>query len=264
MSQPLYFLPNCTRAQLVTGTGLTRSLLAARGLADVFADVSAPSVDCAVCELGGRGPGDLAGTILCYQTPDGEIPGRVGFYRAEQTWTPVGDGSLLWIGTNPAAPPTAADMRRPRQFTGYKLTLADTHEWLVPVIRRIDGSTELGTDLIWDAAGRLIEPIKDRYRAYWEHSAEVLAWFTAEDGFNGAAFNKARALELAVEAVGLNYRYGRAEQNALRAIDGLNYLSVLMATIDWPKAAAIAEAEKKSDEPPEPPPPNSTPGQPAD
>lgn len=246
MAQPLYFLPGIYRAQLCPGERLARSLLAARGLGEIFDDVGQGGrQDFATCELAGRGPGDKSGTVLCYQTPSGAVPRRVGYYPAEQAWHQVDDG--LWIGLDTDDAPRPEEMARRKQFSGYRPELGDGQEWLVPIIRRPDGSTELPTDMFWDAAGAVQEPIKERYRAYWDETAEVADWFFVEGASD--QFDKARAFSLAVRAIGLNYRFGRAEQNLLRVVDAGTYLTVLGCTVDIIKANAVQEAQKKSSEP---------------
>lgn len=260
--QPLYFLPGLTKDQLAPQERLDRSVLRARGLADVFADCDYR--DCLLNEPSSLGPGDKSGLYLTYQVPvTCELPRRTGYYPDEQEWHPVGDGSLLWIGIDKSSPPTAADMVRKRIYHGYYFTLADDQQWAVPVIRRPDGSTELPCDMVFDAAGNVVEPIKRAYVSYWEESADVAEWFFTSQGFDQQHFSKARALRLAIRALGLNYRYGVNEQNVVRAIDTLNWVSVLGATVDLPKMIELTE-QKKSAVATVAEPSNTLPGPPVD
>lgn len=239
MSQPLYFLPhvNWTREQNIS---ITRSIIREAGLADIFSDVREGSVGFNV--LSGRGPGDLSGTIVFY-TDDREPPHRMGYYPAEQVWTPAGDGGKLWIGLDTDRKPTPAEIRRRLLHPGYQLELADGQTYSIPVVRRPDGSTNLPTDFVFDAAGKLQEPIKDTYRAYWDASAEVCQWFYNEDA---PKFDKAKAISLAIDVLKLNYRYGVLEQNALRLIDATNWMSVLAFSVDLPRVQAERDAQKKT------------------
>lgn len=244
MAQPLYFLPGLRKAA-VDSVPLMRGVLKERGLTDVFADVAHEHI--CVNELTGRGPGDKSGCVICYQTPSGSIPRRLGWYPKEQSWTPVGDGSLLWIGLDTAEPPGPDDLARRTAYGGYWIELADGNEWLVPLIRRPDGTTRLPCDLIWDASGCCVQPIKPRYQAFWESTAEVHTWFVIDE--DGRAIINAhdieRALGLAVSALSINYRIGRNEQNIVRMIDAENYRIVLGATIDLPKTQDVIQAQKK-------------------
>jgi hypothetical protein len=221
---------------------MTRQILKMRGLAEVFSDVSHDQILSA--PLAGRGPNDLSGSVIAYQTVKGEPPRRIGYYPSEQKWTPIGDGSLCWIGIDTDSPPTPDDLRRRKEHAGYPIELGDGKEYMIPVIRRPDGSTGLPTDMYLDAAGNLCEPIKSAYEAYWEASAEVCKWFMGRMSL--ADLDHIKALKLAVEALGINYRYSMQEQNVLRLIDKENYLSVLSFSIDLPRVYAESEAQKKT------------------
>ncbi len=241
MAQPLYFLPDL-RESAAKDVALRKQILKERGLLEVFADV--PMVEQPLAELTGRGPGDKSGCMLYYQTPSGDIPRRAGYYPSEQSWTPVGDGSLLWIGVDTAEPPKPEEMARKKRHNGYWVELGDGNKWLVPVIRRPDDSTELPADMVWDSAGRLIKPIKAAYQAYWNETAEVAAYF-----FEDAELSEGRALELAIRALSLNYRYDRTAHNILRAVDTATWPLVIGCTVDLPKSDALADAQKKMNAP---------------
>lgn len=220
----MYFLPDL-RSAAAEGVALRRQVLTERGLAEVFADV--PYAEQPLQELPGRGPADKPGCLLCYQTTASQIPRRWGYYPREQTWTAVGDGSLLWIGVDTAEPPKPEEMARKKQYDGYSVLLGDGNRWNVPIIRAPDDSTSLPRDMVWDATGRLIEPIKPLYQAYWNETAETCRWV-----FDGEQPDYGRALELAVRALSINYRFGRSEQNVLRIIDSETLSGVLVATVD--------------------------------
>ena len=224
VAQPVYFLPHL-RESAAKDVALRKQVLKERGLFEIFADV--PMVEQPIAELTGRGPDGLPGCIIGYQTAAGDIPRRLGYYPKEQTWTPVGDGSLLWIGVDTAEPPKPEEMARKKQYDGYAVLLADGNRWNVPIIRAPDDSTALPRDMIWDATGRLIEPIKPLYQAYWDETAETAGWV-----FDGKEPDYARALELAIRALSINYRYDRNLHNVLRAIDSETLTGVLVATVD--------------------------------
>lgn len=239
MAQPLYFLPNLRKEQFAS-IPQARAILKERGLTDVFADV--PHEEITINELTGRGPGELSGVIITYQRPDGQIPRRIGFTPDEQAWTPVADGSQLWLGIDTAEQPTEADLRRKRQYGGYRIELGDGGQWLTPIIRRPDDSTELPTDMIWDATGKLVEPIKPAYLRFWEEQKEVLSWHAA----GWESLPRERALALCVQALSLNYRFGRNEQNLLRIIDATNCAAILYSTVGGPDADDMEQKKTKS------------------
>src|SRR5688500_13728329 len=111
MSQPLFFLPNLRKEQCESVAQM-RAILAERGLTEIFADVGHEEIT--VCELTGRGPEDKSGCILCYQRPDRQVPRRIGYYAAEQSWERVDDG--LYLGVDTAEPPKADDLARKTQY----------------------------------------------------------------------------------------------------------------------------------------------------
>lgn len=242
MAQPIYFLPHL-RESAAKDVSLRKQVLKERGLAEIFADV--PMVEQPLQELTGRGPGGLPGCLICYQTPKGDVPRRWCYMPKEQTWTPVGDGSLLWIGVDSAEPPTPEEMARKKQYDGYSVLLGDGNRWSVPVVRAPDDTTSLPRDMVWDATGRLIEPIKPLYESYWNESKETAAWVF--DGVKPDDYG--RALELAVRALSINYRFGRNEQNILRVIDSETLAGLLIATVDGMQKKSLT---------------STTPGQPGD
>jgi hypothetical protein len=224
VAQPLFFLPDL-REEAAKDVGLRRQVLKERGLSEVFADV--PMVEQPLWELPGRGPENRPGCLMYFQTPTGGIPRRAEYRPSEQSWTPVGDGSLLWIGVDTAELPKPEELARKRQYDGYSVTLADGNQWNVPIIRAPDGQTSLPRDLIWDATGRLIEPIKPLYQAYWDETAETAKWV-----FDGVQPDYERALQLAIRALAINYRYDRNLHNVLRVIDSETLTGVLVSTVD--------------------------------
>ena len=240
MSQPLYFLPGVTwtRGQSLA---VTRSILREAGLAEIFSDVSEDHVGWA--QIAGLGPDNTSGTVVYYV--DGrEPPNRCGYYPAQQNWTKAGG---IWIGTDKDCKPTPEGLRRRRVHPGWPVELGDGQTYTVPVVRRPDESTNLPTDLIFDAARKLAQPIKPDYVSYWEAAAEVVRWLPAMVTGNGLeAVDQVKALRLAIQALGLNYRYGLQEHNALRLIDGTNLWTVLAMSVDAPRVLAEQEAQKKT------------------
>lgn len=241
MSQPLYFLPGVYRQQLVSGGELSRAILNERGIGDTFADVRAGEFY--ACDVEG-GPGGKSGLMLAYQTPKGQIPQHTKYVARLQEWSESYDGKV-WIGVEIANPPAADDLVRRSTYRGYELDIGK-RRFEVPIIRRVDDSSELPRDMFFDAKGNLVEPIKAAYRKYWDDSSEVSDWFFAGTWSDK---NKSKALLLAVQALSLNYRYTLLEHNALRFVDAESFMSVLMATVDVPHAKALEEAEKKTESP---------------
>lgn len=238
MNQPQYFLPRVSWSR-DQNLSVTRSIIREAGLADIFSDVR--DVDIAFSSVHGRGPGDASGTIICYV--DGrDAPRRFGYHPDDQEWSPVGDGSQLWIGLDKDHGPGPDALRRRQQADGYDLEI-NGEQWLIPVVRRPDDSTCLPTDLITDAAGKLQEPVKSAYRRYWDESAKVCNWFFGE---RRELPSKQEAFEQAKLVLSINYRFGTNEQNALRVIDSDNFMTILAYSIDVPRVQLMQEAQKKT------------------
>lgn len=262
MSAPIYFLPRVTRQHVADfWPDVSRD----HGLQEVLSDVT-PGEDAPVAELARKpGPGGEHGCLITALPAKSRKPPRLwGYYPDRQEWTRVREN--LWVGVDPADRPGPEDLSRARQFGGYQLELADGHRWRVPTIRDPEGGSSLPRDLFW-AEGAFVERIKDAYGRYWEDSAEVCGWV-----YDGQPLRKQdlpRAMELAIAAVGLNYRYDARLHNVLRLIDSTNVLSVLGLSVDTPTylhvIAARAEAQKKTKESSSTESPaGSSPGSPAD
>lgn len=243
MSQPIYFLPGVSAAAVRNPhtEKLDRTILKAHGLDGIFSDVG---FDDSGCQDIHAGPDDKSGALLYYQTPDGKLPQLLGYYPDKQTWTQCG---TFWIGYETDNPPKEPDLRRRRQCLGYKLIDDLGQQWEIPIVRRPDDSTELPCSMHYDA-GKIVEPVKEAYRKHWELTAEVVLWFFNDSGtFGGETFSKARAFALAIETLGINYRFGQAEQRLADVPDSLNIGTVLGFSVDYPRYAAISRAEKKSE-----------------
>lgn len=242
MAQPIYFLPHLRKAA-ADSAPLRKSVLKERGLADIFSDL--PLEQQPIAELPGRGPGGLPGCLLCYQTPAGDVPRRWGYYPAEQSWTPVGDGSLLWIGLDSAEPVKPEEIARPRPVRGYSLELAG-QTWTIPVIRRppdAEFQTLLPRAFTRNAAGQQVETVRSAYQHYWDDFRAAAEW--CYGGMEPGAFDQDQAVDLAIRALGINYRFGWEEQNVLQVVDSDNYLLILAAAVDLPTFEASIDPQKK-------------------
>lgn len=232
MAPPIYYLTGVTKGQLAPGGKLARAILESRGLGRTFCDVDTIEQDVTLFEVAGHGPGGKAGCVFCGLPASGEAPKRVGYYPAEQTWTQVEDD--LWYGVDPDDPPTPKDLERKRMVPGYWIELAGA-EWQIPVIRRPDGGTALPRDWIVEKDGAVTEQIRDAYRALWEEFVSVVdLFFNADDPSPAGTFQlpAADAVRYSLDALALNYRVDRIEQNMLHLVDADNWAAILGATVD--------------------------------
>jgi hypothetical protein len=240
--QPIYFLPNL-RAAEAESQPQRPAILKARGLAEVFTGVP---FDCAPCyELKGNGPGGLPGCVLCYQTGGGHIPKHWGQHSLlELPWSPIGDGSLLWLAVDPAERPMPEELARKRLCRGYDLELGDGQRWKVPVIRRPDGASYLPSAFVRDAAGRRTEKLRAEYQAHFDAFREAACWFYG--GQDPQTLDREAFIDLSIRALSINYRYTANEQDVLQLVGQDNYLLMLAAAVDLPAFHETDEAAKKN------------------
>ncbi len=266
MAAPIYFFPGVPLAELFTTEALNVSRLGKYDLAGVIGDV-APS-GLTTMDLKGKGPGDASGAMLSVN-PQGKAPPRAGYLPEFQRWTKVRIEPELWIGIDNEYPPVPADLARPNQVEGHVVTLADGHGWQVPVVRTIVHETKLPRDLYRGPDGELQVAIKPAFEELWDESKVI--WdmlFGNEDKPEGDDDPQTMALsdilDLCVRFLGVNYRFGHAEQAALRPIDTMHstWQSIFVAAVDGPFLESVMAAQKKSGDSPPPDTASSDPGQP--
>jgi len=238
MAQPIYFLPGIQITR-DTSAAQRRNVLQAAGLAEVFADVKPESL--AFNEVLGSGPGGGSGSIVCY-CDNRDMPPRFGYFPEQQTWHAIDDGAKLWIGLHNDYPATPKDMQRTKAYIGCKMQLADGNVYSIPVIRAPDGETSLPQSQYVEG-GRLIKTLKPAYRRYWDATAEVADFIYA-----GKEILEIRAHELAVDAIGINYRFGPNEQRLLNLVDSENVEPILMVTVDFERVRELIQVQKKSEQ----------------
>lgn len=251
MAAFLYFFEKVNRAQLAPAGELSRSLLAARGLDDVLADVHKVPADAALIELSGAGPGGAGGVILVPHPVGGQESARVGYFPKFQAWEQAAEG--LWIGRDREHPPMPEDLARRRQLPGYRVELAGGR-WQIPVIRNHAGGTQLGQEWICTPGGGVETRIKAEYRKLWDDFAAVVdLFFDPEDPSPAGVFRMdvPEAMGHCLAALGLNYRLGRYEQNVLHLVDDETWSQILAAAVDihtfWDVFADVQQSKKKRD-----------------
>lgn len=239
---PLYYLPNLEARHLAPEGVISRSMLAERLLGEVWRDVEWEQVHRIVCQ---RGPDKNRGLIV--STSDA----RLGYYPDEQTWECLA-ADVLWVGYPTAAPPTPVDLQRRAIVTGHNVELAGNN-WIVPVIRRLDTSSNLPQVPKW-ADGACTLTIRKEWQALWEKSGRM--W----DVFAEGSATLQEVLELAVDALAVNYRVDRSLITQLEILDTTNWEGVLRAACDWPVVEALLEAQQKKTTPAEAGLASTTPG----
>ena len=242
MAPPIYFFPGIQKHQLAPEGKLSSAMLAGCGdLERTFADIADVRKDASLSELSGPGPGGSSGCLLTALPPIGEPPIRLHYAPDFQVWRQFGK---VWVGIDKEHPIRPADLMRKKQFQGYEIELAG-QVWTIPVIRDPQGGTGLPKDWTYDEGGQVVERIKSTYIALWT-AFERAAWlFYDADGPWPLAMQLQEAIELCVQALSLNYRFGRIEQNLLGLVDSESWFVILAAAVDEPTHRDVYEAATK-------------------
>jgi hypothetical protein len=260
MAGILYFLPKVALPALVCARGkISREILASCGLQEILADVTEKS-HAALFDLSKAGPSGDSGTVLIPLPAKGGAPKRATYCPRLQTWQRVTD--KLWIGLDKEYPPTPEDLERRAIRRGYKLPLSapSPSSLHVPILRSPRGATSLPEDLSLDAAGELVVRVKESHRRLWEDAAPIWDFFI--DRSRGE-LSRAEALRFAIRVLGVNYRFGLAEQHLLHWIDSDNLFEVLMLAVDVPAVEEFNGTQKKTPDAPAPACSKPSPGAPA-
>ena len=233
------------------GHAVNAELLARVGLAEVFSGESPAFRGCS------NGPAGLGGVICAAPesalAPGGKLP-AIGFFPERQSWRPA-PGEKFWLGAEAANPPTPADLARPQQIGGYRLTLEDGTSWLVPIARSFPRGTILPKRMILGEHGELVWEPLPRFAAFcadaeriWDDFRRAFGLLAEGEQVEPLSVDDAR--DLAVRALAVNYRVGLAELAWLGCLTTLNQVKILDAVIDLPAIieadAAFAEAIKKN------------------
>lgn len=280
MSGFYYFLPQLTQRELVETNRFRHEILAARGLGDVLRDVKLWPKHCTISE--GKGPDGLSGLLL-YAVPARGLDDVPVQYDPRQTWQPVDDGADRWIGWLTAAPPCPDDLlRNSDAVDGLRIDDAHGRAWSIPVARAPSRPYgRLPLDLRFERDGSSMGAVKPQHQWLWDVAGDVWdcfnyrRWKRAKEAGErpssdrpldlpdidpppGDTHDEAWLRKQALALLGVNYRVGYAEANALLAA-GLAVLDdrfVQLACAALINFDFVRELQKKTTD--EPLPPNSS------
>lgn len=283
-----YFLPQLTQRQLVQTNKLNRELLEGRGLGDVLADCQLWPRDITVSE--GLGPNGSNGVILYVPPISGVGDAALQYDAKRQTWQPVDDGSDRWIGWVTDDPPTPAELlRKGDRVTGRYVIDEAGREWLIPVARATDNPCGyLPQNFRYDAAGKSTSQVKPQHQWLWDVAGEVWDCFnwrnwrsTLDAGEEpecerpadlpdtdpppGETHDEQWLRKVALDVLGVNYRVGYAEINALAdaglpVLDEMRVQLITMCLIDLQFIRAVQKKTTAASTPTAPSTCDSSPG----
>lgn len=181
----------------------------------------------------------------------------IGYFPDQQQWETFDDGKL-WVGMNkaPAHRPGPGELARPQQCPGHWVRLNDGNEWQIPIAITCvpDRTPTIPNILGLNKTGELINKPHEAYRAlcgeadiFYKFQQKVLE--SQEEGKDAEGlYEYKNAWNLAMLALGVNYRIGGREASMLSLVDSSNIFSIAQAIIDWPALMEMAAAMQKKTE----------------
>ncbi len=152
-----------------------------------------------------------------------------------QTWTKAVTGDF-WIGTWNDRKPIEQTLRTASQLAGHRVVLADGVEWLVPVVRLIEGGSSLPASLVLGENGEVFTTELPAYSELSAKANQLFADLCVEMGWNEGEQVLAAAdrMKLAADAMAWNYHIGIDELNVLALLTTKNLSDVMAAILDIP------------------------------
>lgn len=178
-----------------------------------------------------RGPDGGRGVIVAPPCPHGRSALPQGWASARWEALP---GGRAWLGWQPDAPPGPDDLARRVQVPGHRVTLADGRDWLVPVARRVNGSSPLPRALRWDGASWSTGDVLPAYARLWETACALWDALLGADTTVAGEVTADVECDAAAAALAVNYRLGPAEVSALGLFTTAVQVEVVKALIDLP------------------------------
>lgn len=111
-----------------------------------------------------RGPDDKAGMVAQWRTGKVGVDAPDGCPK-DWEWVAVPPDKSWWLGVNPAAPPSAADLARKNQLRGVPITLADGRQWSIPIAMGMP--YRIGVDY---ETGEETGVVDQRYTQYYQRA----------------------------------------------------------------------------------------------
>lgn len=171
------------------------------------------------------GPWNTDGVLLAPVGKHTGTPRLTSLQLDQQQWIPVGDGNKAWIGWDLSDLPSPYGLERQNVVQGFKLVDEATNEWITPCARSPEPTYATGflaKSYRFGADGEVMGAIVKNQEWLWELSGEIRQWYMLA----GMAEQKPWTwlVMTAVRLLGVNYRIGPAEINAL-AECGVNLLT---------------------------------------
>lgn len=198
-----------------------------------------------------KGPDGGIGVVISLSLSPGAKDGMIGHYPDAQKWTKCNSGKF-WIGTQNDSPPTPKDLQRKELLESHPVKLLDNNDWMVPIARKFDSGMALPESLSLTSEGKVVFEILPKYISFSKRGEDVFNDFYSSfmaGGDERRITTWEEELDIATEALALNYKVSKWELAAFKLISTQNISSIFMAIIDGPTVAKVAltnlEAKKK-------------------
>lgn len=219
-SEFLYFIKTNDPAR-ATLTPAERALVAA---------VEPPiSVGGQVLYSAAESPADNTPGILLFHSAETGASARHVIDRRRMSWHPWAAPGVhvgLW---DDLPPPTPESLARPNPVPGITLTLGDGRRWQIPTLLYETGASALPPAVTLDQTGAVLATPHRLYRDLLTTGMEARAFCLAFS--EGQDVDPRRAIELAILALGVNYRITRAEIGILQLLTLPAIPSILYAMV---------------------------------
>lgn len=206
-----YFLPNVTRDGLLENPRLVAAV-------PVLSDLSKPDEHFTASDCR-RGPGGVWGVVVYPLPVSRQMPPSLQYRPEQQGWLESRNGKY-WIGWLKDALPTPADLERAPNYPGYLVTDSHGQQWSIPIARSPDPETSsLPKSFTFDEAGEPVAKLKDEFQQLWEISGKVWDFYETPPADRSEELTDTWAIKQAAFALGVNYRLGLDQLNALHECD---------------------------------------------
>jgi len=177
-------------------------------------------------------------------------PKQLLFKPGEQNWAESLSGKYQ-VGFYVNEPPGPGDLARPTQLAGHEVELGDGNKWLVPVCRIIPGGSTLPKTLLLGKDGEVMTEDLPKYAEFSAMVERLWADFLGETGKDEKDYQSempvTERMQLAIKALGWNYRVTADEVNALKLITTQHLYQVLNAIIDLPTLVEVIKKNSRPD-----------------
>ena len=192
-----------------------------------------------------KGPDGNSG-VMCAFPPNGRDNAKIDItFNENQIWR---DAGKYMVGYDKNHKPKPKDLERGEVFGGYGLTLGDGNQWVIPVVRRINGDSALPSRLKFDATtgGWIKGDVMPVYKKLFNLTCELfdrIKGVAEQSDDDSEEVYLSKGGELACGALSVNYFVGPQEIDLLGLLTTNNISDILRAAMDW---QAVIEYLKKN------------------